>query len=540
MALNIKSPNYISTSKLDKDNQKQYKNIINKLECSWKIKINDIEKAKKYSKRLKENANIKITPDDLKNLSLITYIDAPWGSGKTYFIEKFIEWISIDKDKLNFSGQDEFKTKELDVNVLDAWEIYNSSNIEEYLIKSFDINWESLKEFLKTKPIKNNSSLLSKVTRTTFISLKKIVSTLNPLLSFGTINLDELFKNQKELKKIWNETWERENLFKDISDIEKFKLLISLYIEDKYKKNNKLIIIDNIERLSSKNRLDVINKVMNWANLSGATYLFLTNFQKININTVAEEDFWNKISLYETFKLENDWQTYIDDYKHEEFDLSKYKKLQDFIKLVIPSFFSSNEDCKDIREIKKLLDNWEQKIFYKNEKDLISSFMKEVQGHINGLDKYFFINKSIGILSEHNEYWDLWKKDLNDETREISNDVYTPLINNKMLRIQSNFYELKVLKSDDKILKFKDEIKFKIRKGETIHFKSFNNFIDDEATDKFKKVINDLFKSRKIEDEDHKLILYLKAIGKDEISYFEFKYNTIRKIHIYNDIFSSN
>ena len=560
MPLNIKTPNFLNTSKMnDKykgDKDYPYTLFIKRLEESWKVKLEDIKKAESFNEELLKS-NITITPDNLKNKSLITYIDAPWGSGKTYFIENFLEWASKETRFVNFVGdidhikkdssKGSLKVNELDIDVLDAWEIYNSSNIEEFLIKSFNVSLDEFKEFIKgdvCKKILSSPNIIQKLGRTSFLIIKKVLKSIELKTPLITIGVGKLF-DDKKFKKIWTNSFKEEH-FKNVSEEDKFKLLFGLYIESKYENNNKIIIVDNIERLCSKNRLDVINKIMNWSNLSGTTYIFLTNFQKINISTVNEEDFWNKISLYETFKLENDWRLYIDNYSHivkgKNFDLKNHEKMIHFIKSIIPSFFSSNKDSMDIREIKKLLDNWHNKFDEQTEKELIISFMREVQQHIDGLDKYFFINKAIGILSE-GEYWDLWKRDLKEEIEKISNETYIPLLNNKMFRIQSNFYELTVTKEDN-ILKFNNTSdEFEIREGEEIHFKTFNNFIDDEATSKFKKVINDIFNTRKIDDKDHNLITYLNSIQKNEIkeevkiNYFEFKYNNIRKIHIYNFIF---
>lgn len=573
MSLNIKKPNYLNTSLINKDDHlKTYEEILDEaidknnvkhpflvfkdqLSKSWKVKQEDLNSGNNLNDFFNKRKNIFLTPDLLKNKSLITYIDAPWGSGKTYFIENLIKWIKKEKDEEEFNFKKGSKPSKLNISVLDAWEIYNGSNIDEMLkfifqpkINSKDLNClieKNSKDYIENNGLKTKE-INSKIKRYSFISnvfLKNTPNPVQPLFYFGE-------KIRKELKDI-PKTFSKEliknskNEFLETYSNKPIEIVtksIIDYIEYKYEKNNNLIIIDNIERLSSDNRLDVVNKIINWANLSGTTYLFLTNFQKINFSSIFEEDFWNKISLHETFKLTNNWETYIKNYKRDNFDLSNndYKDIRDFILAIIPSFFSKNNDNMDIREIKKLLDNWNEKEKCGiDNKSLIISLLKEIiSKNLEGLDKYFLINHSISWLSENK--WHLWEKD-NEEIKKLleeENIINKPLINNKMFRIQSNFYELKVILEKNKIVRFVND-SFKIKDEELDFFKKFNNFIDDNASRKFQIAISDILKTRMINNENNYIYKYMKTIKKDKtkIKYFEFKYNNIKKLHIYNDIF---
>ncbi len=545
MSLNIKKPNYINTSKIsskdinlnleklkNKDLKHPFLELKNLLEKSWSIKNIDIKSSEKDEQKILETSNLNITLDNLKNKSLISYIDAPWGSGKTYFIENLVKWIKFktnEKDEIKFKFNQE--ESYLDINVLDAWEIYSSSNITDVLFKIYSINFDELNNFLEKNNISEKIESNIKKNRLNFLkrfSLKEVNFNINlPFVSIGT----KIGINKKESKELVSKI---SNSLKEYNDED---ILISIYVsylEHKYRNNNKLVILDNIERLSSQNRLDIINKILNWANISGTTFLFLTNFEKIKFTKLFEEDFWNKISLQETFKLINNWETYVEQYKIDNFELSEFSDAQTFILNMIPLFFKSNNDNMDIREIKKLLDNWEEKNHYDNNKDLIKSFIKDVMlKNLEGLDKYFFINSSISWLSENK--WDLWKGDYKFEKED--NIDNTPLINNKMIRIQSNFYDLNVHRKDDKI-KFSNN-NLKIRIEEKDFFDKFNNFIDNHASSQFQNLIKNVLKTREISNPNNYINSYLKIIKKNEIKYFEFKYNNIKKLHIYNDIFNS-
>ncbi len=571
MGLNIKKPNYLDTSLITSDDHEKTYNELLKINSkhpfvlfkdlltkSWETKEFDLKEGEELNKFFANAENVSLTPDSLKNKSLITYIDAPWGSGKTYFIENLIRWIKKSNNEEEFDfGENKSK---LNIEVLDAWEIYNDSNIEEVLKNIFKPNIDNIGEYVKKNVEKyidgdneaKKKQLFSKIKRYGFIANAFLTYSPTPIQPFFAIGNKAIKKANNFVGKIPieyskqlinstnNEFLEKYN---NISQEILTKSIID-YIEDEYENNNKFIVIDNIERLSSRNRLDVINKIMNWANLKGTTYLFLTNFQKINFSTLFEEDFWNKISLHETFKLTNSWESYISNYKGNEFDLSLEgneegeegnKDLKDFILNIIPVFFSSNEDNMDIREIKKLLDNWEDKKKLNNNKELIISLLKEiVDKNLEGLDKYYFINHTISWLSENK--WDLWSDDL--DLSKIEEDIdNTPLINNKMFRIQSNFYRLEVVKDKDGTIKFNNSNGFKIDNSEIDFFKKFNNFIDDTASHKFQKVIRDILSTREIDDKKNYILKYMDLINKEEIKYFEFKYNNIKKIHIYNEIF---
>ncbi len=560
MALNIKKPNYINTSEMLVGDElkkiselsKDHPFILFKdlMEKSWNVKINDIKKGEELQEKFDQINDLKITVDSLKNKSLITYIDAPWGSGKTYFIEKLIEWTKNEKDekKFNFSNG---KKSSLDINFIDAWEINNNKSIEDFLIEAYSIEVKDFEDFLKN--VEEFNEKIKKWTkrfgRIMFSPIERILNSATLKLAPGGVGIDfdlsELLKDEN-LKKSFEEPFKKEiDSLKLLTDQNKLKILLVTYIEDKYIKNNKLIIIDNIERLDSNSRLKCINAILNWANFSGTTFLFLTNFEKIKITKDYEEDFWNKISLHETFKLTNSWQTYVSNYKKEtSFDLNdqNYLDLKDFILNIIPSFFSNNEDDMDIREIKKLLDNWNIKNESTN-KELIISLLREIiEKNSGGLDKYFLINHSVTWLSENK--WNLWEDDkvIDDETK---NDAYNniPLINNKMFRIQSNFYDLEVEVKNNKA-KFKNSKNLKISEKDISHFKKFNNFIDDNATQKFRTVIESVLSTRNITNKDNYIFKYMDYIKlnngnskANSMKYFEFKYNNIKKLHIYNDIF---
>ncbi len=555
MGLSIKKSKLLKTENLSDGNT--FKELFSNLEKSWNDKNNSIELANKFSKQFEGKTNFEFTHDALKNKSLITYIDAPWGSGKTYFIENMLEWVlknDVHKKYIFSSDSTEDSKPEFDIEILDAWEIYNGSNISEILSNIFKPNLQDDEIIAKIREYKNPKKGLDKKVLVKCVAKRFggiAISLLKTTPALPIIKAAEYFAQ--------NETEKRddaENLaakFDSKTEEENNSIVVKAIIEtieEKYIDNNKIIIIDNIERLSSANRLDVINKIMNWANIAGTTYIFLTNFEKIKITKEYEEDFWNKISLHETFKLENDWETYVNNYKYQyngnrnNFIMSDFKHLLSFTKRIIPLFFTNNSDTQDIREIKKLLDNWSINLKDDmNDIELIKSFLNEIISNLSGLDKYFLINTAITLLSE--EYWELWEQEINENENdnfskedfsnvEVDSEYNKPLFNNKMLRIQSNFFNLEIKEENGEVIF--DEPDFSIETDLRKEFKKFNNFIDENSTTKFINLISDISETRKITSSDNYLKdLLIKSDNKYN-KYFEFKYNNLRKIYIFNKI----
>ncbi|NQX83559.1 MAG: hypothetical protein HRS50_02515, partial [Mycoplasmataceae bacterium] len=282
MALNIKKPNYINTSAISNgDYSKTYKDLKNKnkehpfvlfkdlMEDSWVVKNEDLKVGEEQQLIFENKKDLNITVDSLKNKSLITYIDAPWGSGKTHFVEGLINWIKgPDKNK----NKDEIKFKfsksenNLNISLIDSWEVYKSKNIEEIfkniyepeLDEEFDKLVKENKKNIDKNKVSKKKELKSKIHRYLFIAnsfLKFIPSPVQTSL----ILAENAMKNKKQILDDRNEFLKKYNNI----EIDILTKSIKDSIELKFKENNNFIIIDNIERLSSKNRLDVINKVVN-------------------------------------------------------------------------------------------------------------------------------------------------------------------------------------------------------------------------------------------------------------------------------------
>ena len=112
----------------DSDLLQASKNFIENLDKEYKIFIENIKYNKKkwntYLKKLeklnKTESNSLFYPEVLTRLSPITIINAPWGSGKTFFIEEFCKHLALEK-----ISSDYFKK----TIIIDSWKHSSSKNI---------------------------------------------------------------------------------------------------------------------------------------------------------------------------------------------------------------------------------------------------------------------------------------------------------------------------------------------------------------------------------------------------------------------------
>lgn len=121
--------------------------FINKLSYLNEEFVKDINKKEIEFEKVKEkgNKNIRYMPEALTKRSPLTIIDAKWGSGKTYFIEKLMENMTFEKiDNHNFQS----------AILVDAWKMSLSSDpltelMAEIVSNLLEIYPNDRKEYLK-------------------------------------------------------------------------------------------------------------------------------------------------------------------------------------------------------------------------------------------------------------------------------------------------------------------------------------------------------------------------------------------------------
>jgi len=95
--LNISETHKIIINEDDKDLLSTCKNFIKFLENDYNDFLLDLSKNEKNLKKYLNHSDIIFTPEDIATKSPLTIIDAPWGSGKTYFIESLAKNIIVER-----------------------------------------------------------------------------------------------------------------------------------------------------------------------------------------------------------------------------------------------------------------------------------------------------------------------------------------------------------------------------------------------------------------------------------------------------------
>ena len=154
--MNKKNNNYIIELNGEPDNlQQQCQLFIQRLSESYNKFQKDLkDNEEKWKPYLKNQEIIIFTPQEIATKSPLTIIDAPWGNGKTYFIEEVAKYF--------FDHQDEIKNKQNipfeKIIIIDTWKYSSSGNVvEQVMIELFSVlssksdknkeNWKKVGNF---------------------------------------------------------------------------------------------------------------------------------------------------------------------------------------------------------------------------------------------------------------------------------------------------------------------------------------------------------------------------------------------------------
>ncbi len=222
------------------------KELINRLEEEYTIFHKKIEKSKtsfkEFKEKLKENKKPELyfKPETLSRMSPMTIINAPWGTGKTFFIENFAQHLLLGELKNNI-----FKN----VIIIDAWKHSNAKNIPDEIICEI---FYALQGIYNDKPQKS-----------------------------------ELLKISKKLFNATALSWTNRFLGTDFNKIatEDNNSIETLIENFNSKKNDvkTLIFIDNVERLG-KSSWEVIKAIVKLAQLKNFIFILPMHVPKMHDN----------------------------------------------------------------------------------------------------------------------------------------------------------------------------------------------------------------------------------------------------------------
>lgn len=428
------------------------KNFLVDIEEKFKNFKEEYEKDFLNLQKYTNNNNFIFEPEKLSKKSPLTIINAPWGTGKTFFIENFIKLFIDKKIESNV-----FKK----IIIIDAWKFSNSKDVPvEFAIELSNkiINMQIGNESKETKEVIKQKIL-------DWIVPDSLIWKLN-FFNFISLKGEHTNKNIKESK---NE--------EDVENIKK--------VWKRIQENNEptIIFIDNLERLGSSS-WDLLKAILKIQEFDNYLIVLPLNLNKFSNNKRVDNSEYpiEKYIDFNYYNLKQDYSNFFN--KHIKENKEFIEKLNlifnseiDGEKLSIrevENSFKTHElfkitdkynVLKTIREhiwhpeetFNKFLKN-DVEYFLENERKKCSIYLEVVNNMLSKDKMGKFINISESHLKQNSNIV-IWEKD----TRYIytPNFDYLNDYNNlvKIIKMKKN-ENLKAIKSaDNEINKINESIK---------------------------------------------------------------------------------
>lgn len=474
-----------------KDKVKEFLTILaNKYE-NFKLKRleSEFEWNKLQNKNENNEINVYIEPEQITIKSPTTILNAPWGTGKTYFIEQ-IAWYWNDPEIINIRQQ-QFKN----FMVIDVWKFVSSSNI----INDVSIRiYEALCKFVDVKDNEKQKDFFKKIGKIILYIFPTLVVTTGAIIenkfpNSGAIEISSAFANAlSEFKS------NKENS----NNKDKKQEIIKLLEEINTVIKPSLIVFDNVERMGTHaweiiktiQQLSIFDKLIFLLPINKTQLLFNNDFMYEKKNESAIDKY---ITLGTYFDLKQDYLgilkklnfsdndaqlinrilniqingynlsirliewSFLNNKIKESFDENKYSGLKK-LKKIWKTNYIDEEIKKDFQELSK--DYSELELVYKSKKNMNISAINDI---------YNFISKY-----KDNIYLKLLETSLFDNLQEIREEfidkTYIFLNNidfdwldewNRFIKILKNFKNY-LKETSDKILIDKSENEKKIKEIE--------------------------------------------------------------------------
>ena len=348
---------------------------------------------KNRNNKNKKNKKI-INPENQFIRSPLTIIDAPWGAGKTFFVEQLVkQWDCILSDRTDIK----FKN----IAVIDLWQYFYHNT--DPVLQFTNLFYKNVIEFLCPR-----------------IKQKKFLKFIKKLFI-------PKFQNYKCL--FW--------IFKNIKDVYGKTYLIDKKVESLIKKiKPTIVVLDNIERLENYS-MEIIKIICLYSCFPNFMFVLPMNKSAFKIN-----NFENKgESWIDKYVSLNVWFEYQQDYSQL---LKKYNIDNEYIDELNKILNQPREDENNIkyvltmRELEKILNKYDFKNKYSND------FTKNRYKFFLMVNKFIWPNNVLS--SEVDIFIELFKEiDLN----EVTGIVNYSLINS--LNSYGNYDEKELIEIRNKI-----------------------------------------------------------------------------------------
>lgn len=329
-------------------NLKKVEEFLNLLKNDYKNFKSELTKADKEWKEIlskNNNKNILFQPEKTLIRSPITIIDAPWGMGKTRFIEEigkcFIRGELEDYDYFD------------NVIIIDTWKFCNYDDITNTVInelaKLFLFNNNLLKsyneEFKKQSFLnKIKSKLKACVFSTELNYIHDNSGNLKYSVSLNEVKWDRFHNNKKE---------------KEEEKEDEINILIENWIKNPPKT---LLFFDNIERLGSFS-WDIIKLIQRLSSIENFIIIFPMDKNKLKVidfDPIIQNSFNSELYIEKYIQLK--YYKLIQNYKGI---LTSIGFEQDYIEMINSILISEeHERFFSIREIEKIFLSNKMKVFF--------------------------------------------------------------------------------------------------------------------------------------------------------------------------------
>ncbi|MGL5521784.1 MAG: P-loop NTPase fold protein, partial [Metamycoplasmataceae bacterium] len=319
----------------DKNLEDQCSKFIIQLEKDYERFYDKLNKSEEeYNKFVldnkKNNIIIDFVPENVSLKSPLTIIDAPWGEGKTFFIESLVKYIANKDSDIKSSI---FKK----IIIIDAWKYSSTKDVPNELM---------IELFSKIVKIKSKKKTIDKFTK--FLN-QTFIARLNN--KWGTeIKLEEWDEEKEIIKEINKEIYEPVLIFLDnIERLEENTWEVMKAIQKMSSLKNFMFVLP----MNRKN-LDT-NKSSNYGEEKIDKYISLTGYKfKQNYIGLLKEKGFNEPDIDSLNRI---LQNEINDEKISVRDLYKYIEKQNLNEEFKKSFFHGFYIFKDFFQNNEIIKN---------------------------------------------------------------------------------------------------------------------------------------------------------------------------------------
>lgn len=320
----------------------------------YNLLINQFENTQQ---RLSNNEEemIDLLEDDYNCIQRI-FINAPWGTGKTYFGKALEELIENENDLTS-------NKKKIKLIKINAWEAdYYFDPMKSLMAEIFEVvsdqDKEKIQEYFESLVKIGGKKIL-----------KTIVKTLMGLV-IGKENCESILE---VCKSIVSELPENEDFFKDYKE---YREILLKFKETLSKSEGyKVIIIDELDRCRPTYAIELLETIKHIFGVKNIIFIFLVNKAQLS-STISTIYFKNKES-----------DNYFEKFYDIEFTLPEIK-YEDFIKLEYEKYNSLNTNYKK-REM------YLEKLFLDIFKSNLSENMKSIRYFRKIFEKYKFLLRTL-------------------------------------------------------------------------------------------------------------------------------------------------